>query len=198
MFDFSVSYLLAKGMQNIYLDGDLAAVPIYEKAGFRKIEKSLRFTGKVPGQIQKNIRNVTPEDIKTICEIDRELFGDDRGYFLKRRCFMFPGLCLVSENKDGIIGYIMARPGLDVISVGPWVMLESGENPGRLLTGLSFETGEKNLRIGVLESNKNAIKIIRSLHTFEEKEYCWRMVYGPNENLGRDEKLLAIGSAAKG
>jgi len=198
LFDFSIKYLAAKGIKNIYLDGDLAAVPIYEKAGFRKIDRSLRFAGKIPGKKQKNVRKVTPDDINTICAIDRELFGDDRGFFLRRRFAMYSELCFVSENNNRINGYLMARPGHEVISVGPWVLLEPGENPEALLAGLSLGTGDRMLRLGILESNTTAVGIIKSLQTFAENEYCWRMVQGPQEDLGMDKNLIAIGSAAKG
>ncbi len=198
LFDFAVRYLSAKGIKNIYLEGDLAAVPIYEKAGFRKIVRSLRFVGKIRGKKYSNVRKIIPEDLTTICEIDRELFGENRGYFLERRFSLYPELCFVHEKNNRINGYIMARPGFEVISVGPWVMLGPADNAEALLAGLSLETGEHILRTGVLDSNKSASGIIKIMRTFEEKEYCWRMVLGPQEDLGMDRHLLAIGSAAKG
>ncbi|MBN2411127.1 GNAT family N-acetyltransferase [candidate division KSB1 bacterium] len=198
LFDFAVRYLSAKGIKNIYLEGDLAAVPIYEKAGFRKIVRSLRFVGKIRGQKYSNVRKVTPEDLATICIIDRELFGENRGYFLERRFSLYPDLCFVHERNNRINGYLMARPGFEVISVGPWAMLDSIDYGEALLAGLSLETGEQELRIGVFESNQSAAGIIKSMRTFAEKEYCWRMVLGPQENLGMDRHLFAIGSAAKG
>jgi len=125
LFDNSVRYLLAKGIKNIYLDGDLDAVSIYEKAGFRKINKSLRFVGKIPGKYHSFVRKVKPEDIKTICEIDKELFGDNRDFFLERRITLYPDYCFILDMANKINGYIMARPGSGVVSVGPWVMLKT-------------------------------------------------------------------------
>lgn len=43
LLDRTVAYLRARGARSICLDGVVAAVPLYERAGFRKICRSLRF-----------------------------------------------------------------------------------------------------------------------------------------------------------
>lgn len=55
LFGKAIDYLKSNGIENIYLDGDLGAVPIYEKFGFRKMCKSLRFVGPLKGSRKDNI-----------------------------------------------------------------------------------------------------------------------------------------------
>jgi hypothetical protein len=100
------------------------------------------------------------------------------------------------ENK--IYGYISAQPGNGVVSIGPWVMLDDTVSPLTLLKSLAFEVGDTLLRIGILENNSKAIETVKSIDSFEETEYCWRMALGSSNELGMSDHLYAIGSAAKG
>jgi ribosomal protein S18 acetylase RimI-like enzyme len=43
LLDRAIEYLRGRGAESIYLDGVIAAVPLYERAGFRRICRSLRF-----------------------------------------------------------------------------------------------------------------------------------------------------------
>ena len=56
LFRKAIRYLNDNNIRNIYLDGDLDAVPIYEKYGFRKVCKSLRFIGKIEAEDSDLIR----------------------------------------------------------------------------------------------------------------------------------------------
>jgi len=198
LFTHSLQYLRSKGIRNIYLDGDLSAVPIYEKHGFKKITKSLRFVGKIKGKSNLLVRKATSADLSQICKIDAELFGEDRGFFLESWQDLFSNYCFVIKSDNTIRGYIMGRPGTNVISVGPIAVLTEDVNPIGLLEALALEAGKQTLRIGVLESNKKAVQLFRSIKTLKEGVPSWRMVLGQMETLGQNEKLYAIGSAAKG
>lgn len=198
LFNHSIEYLKSAGISNIYLDGDLEAVPIYEKAGYRKICKSLRFVGKLKGQEHTHVRKTSKDDLSKICDIDNDLFGEDRSFFLKHYFGLFPDFSFVLGIDNKIYGYIFARPGVDVISVGPFAALPCDINPVVLLERLALAIGNKVLRIGILDKNTKAVGLIKSLGSFEEKVPCWRMVLGQSENLGLNENLYAIGSAAKG
>ena len=198
LFRKSIQYLNDNNIRNIYLDGDLDAVHIYEKYGFRKVCRSLRFIGRIEANQSDLIRRAEERDVVKICGLDRGLFGDDRGYYLRRRYSLFPELFFVAEIDDRITGYICAQPGNGLIAVGPWASADHAVNPLDLLKSLSIQTGESDLRIGVLESNKNAAEIMGSLKSFKENMYSWRMVLGDSDRLGIDDRLFAVGSGAKG
>lgn len=205
LFQKALDYLLAAGLETLYLDGDLNAVSYYEKMGFRKLCRSLRFRGKFKGHKHDHIRPLRPEEIDRLCALDREFFGDDRSFFLRRRLEAFPRNCLVAERGGEIRGWIMARPGDALLAVGPWAAL-APEEAAPLLEQLAGEHGTEALRIGVLETNSEAVRLLRAWPGLQEGIHSWRMVRGPaavageapGRHLGDHPALYAIGSAAKG
>jgi ribosomal protein S18 acetylase RimI-like enzyme len=198
LFRHAIRYLQSNGVDSVFLDGASDAVPIYEKAGFRRICKSLRFVGRVEGRESGLVRRAEPGDAEAICKIDLEPFGDDRSFFLKRRLSVSPHLCYVYEANGQVLGYIMARPGVSAFSVGPWAAVKGAEEPGALLERLALEVGGGPLRVGVLEVNQRAVDTVESFGSLASKLPSWRMVLGPSERLGMSGELYAIGSPAKG
>lgn len=197
LFQKALDHLLAAGLESIYLDGDLNAVSYYEKMGFRKLCRSLRFRGKFKGRKHDHIRALQPEEVDLLCALDREFFGDDRSFFLRRRLETFPRKCLVAERGGKIRGWIMARPGDGLLAVGPWAAL-APEEAAPLLEHLASEHGSETLRIGVLDRNEEAVRLLRSWPGLQEGIHSWRMVRGPSARLGDHQALYAIGSGAKG
>jgi ribosomal protein S18 acetylase RimI-like enzyme len=197
LFRKALDHLLAGQLDNIYLDGDLNAVSFYETMGFRKICRSLRFRGKINGKKHAHVRRLKPNDLERLCSMDRELFGDDRGFFLRRRAEIFPELCLVSEAGGQLNGWIMARPGDGLLAVGPWAALD-GKDAAPLLEHLANEHVSAVFRIGVLEKNARAAWLLRSWAGLQETIHSWFMVRGESERLGNHPALFAIGSGAKG
>ncbi len=198
LFAHSMEYLEAKGIPNIYLDGNIPAVPIYERYGLHKSTLSLRFLGTFEGKHHDKVRQMTIEDLNPICNIDQELFGDDRSFFLKERFRRFAPYCLVSESENDIDGYIFGYPAPDVIAVAPLAILNKDQDPLPLLQSLALIAENRPFRIGVLESHEKAVQFFRAIPNLEESAPCWRMVLGNSERLGNHENLWAIGSAAKG
>jgi hypothetical protein len=141
---------------------------------------------------------MTFDDLETITSLDRDLFGADRSFFLHRRLQNQPTLCHTLHRAEEIVGYAMARPGNGVLTVGPWVAPTADSTALNLLKAVAHESCGALLRIGVLESNPAAVDLIRSTATFEEGEPSWRMVLGPDVGLGQNDRVLAIGSPAKG
>lgn len=205
LFQRALDYLLAAGLEGIYLDGDLNAVSYYEKMGFRKLCRSLRFRGKFKGRKHDHIRPLRPEDMDRLCALDRDFFGDDRSFFLRRRLATFARNCLVAERGGEIRGWIMARPGDGLLAVGPWAAL-APEEAAPLLEQLAGEHGTEALRVGVLERNADAARLLRSWPGMQEGIHSWRMVRRGAETagdgvqglLGEHPALYAIGSGAKG
>ena len=198
LFQKSLDHLLAGQMQSICLDGDLNAVSFYESMEFRKICRSLRFRGKIKGKKHAQVRRLKPDDIEPLCAMDREMFGDDRGFFLRRRAESFPQLCLVAEKEGRLGGWIMARPGDGLLAVGPWASLHGQDMAAALLEQLANENGTAVFRIGVLEKNVTAAWLLRSWPGFQETIHSWFMFRGESDRLGNHPALYAIGSGAKG
>lgn len=199
MMDRAIEYLRQRGSHSIYLDGVLAAVPLYERVGFRKLCRSLRFIGELHGQQHEGVRLMQPADLDTIAALDQEAFGADRRYFLQRRLHLFPALCQVQEKNGRIQGYIFGRRGDEYIAGGPWLVQPEAENPLALIESLALHAAEGVvMSVGVLEHNTRAVSLIRTLGLEERATSPWRMVLGPSDRLGNDPRLFGNGSAAKG
>jgi len=198
LFRCALDYLRACGVASICLDGDLDAVPIYERAGFRKVCRSLRFVGTSRGRRAPGVRQARGEDLPRIRAMDSDLFGDDRGFFIDRRLAAHPEYCFVRETGGGIVGFIMARPGVGVLSVGPWAARGGDADAVLLLEAVAAAAGGVPLRLGILERNKRAVGLVRAIGSFEETTPSWRMAFGPSDALGIHDDLLAVGSAATG
>lgn len=197
LFKHSVDYLQKAGMQSIFLDGDLDAIHIYEKFGFRKLCYSLRFLIRMEGVDHTNVHQMNEKDFDDISNLDKEYFGDDRSFFLKRKLELNPQYSLVAKDNNQITGYIMAKAGNNVIAIGP--LAANDMNTAQLLLEkLALQTDNQPARIGVLESNIKAVEYFKNHGAVEEQTPCWRMVLGNSERLGAHEGLIGIGSPAKG
>ena len=195
---YSVDYLRRRGARTIYLDGMPKAVPLYERNGFRKICRSLRFSGKMSSVPTPHVRSIQNADLDLVCALDRRAFGADRSFFLRRRLERNPELSWVLLDRDRLLGFILGRRGEGWLMAGPWVAVEDAPRPECLLQCLSAEAGNTPLSVGVLESNQPAVELIRSLGFVERGDSPWRMSLGPSSDLGASRLCWAIGSPAKG
>jgi ribosomal protein S18 acetylase RimI-like enzyme len=199
LLDHAVGYLRRRGVQNVLLDGVARAVPLYERAGFRKICHSLRFSGSVPGGTSPHVRRMQPADLEAVFALDRRAFGADRSFFLKRLLDLYPELCHVLERDGQVAGFIAGRRGSGLaVAIGPWVVLPEAGSPGDLLRSLAAQAAGSSLSLGVLETNVQAVETIRSFGLSERPQPPWRMALGPSADLGTSPLAYAIGSPAKG
>ncbi len=194
----AVDYLRGRGAETVYLDGVVKAVPLYERNGFRRVCRSLRFAGSLAGRPSPGVRAMQPADLPTVCALDRQTFGGDRRTFLARRIELYPELCHVLVEGGELAGFIAGRRGKGWVSAGPWVVAPRVANPLRLFESLACEARGDLITVGVLEINQPAVGLIRSLG-FEQRPDCpWRMANGPSSDLGASPQCLTVGTAATG
>ncbi len=198
LLNHAVSYLRRAGVETVYLDGVLPAVPLYERNRFRKICRSFRLSGKLAGQHHPDVRAMTTGDLPSVYALDRQFFGADRSFFLARRLELFPELCKVMVSGNQVTGYILGQRGEGWISAGPWVVSEQNSEPMRLLDGFAKELDLHDFSIGILASNSEAVRLIKALGFQERRVGLWRMALGPDQYLGASPYCLAVGTAAKG
>jgi ribosomal protein S18 acetylase RimI-like enzyme len=196
--EHSIDYLKGRGVEHIYLDSVPKAFSLYERFGFRTVCRSLRFSGEIRRRSHPQVRSMTQEDLKIVCQMDFDAFGADRSFFLKRQFTLHPELCRILIQEEKIGGFIMARPYDGRFFVGPWVILPFVVNPEILLEGLFSKNVSETVRIGTLELNSRAVSTIRSLGLKEQPDPPLRMVLGKSHRLGNSEACFAIGSGAKG
>jgi GNAT superfamily N-acetyltransferase len=198
LLNHGVAYLQKRGARTVYLDGVVKAVDLYERNGFRKICRSLRFSGEVVGKSHSGVCPMLEKDLPIIFDLDGQYFGADRSFFLRRRWTLFPELSKVLAEDGQVKGYIFGRKGEGWVAAGPWVVKPEVKHPQQLLEALAVAIGGQMFSIGILESNLRAIEIIRSYGFIERSDSPWRMALGEEESLGASPQCLAVGTAAKG
>ncbi len=195
----ALAYLRTRGTSRVFLDGVVGAVPLYERVGFQRLCRSLRFYGPVEPRSDPKVRVMQLQDLPAVQRLDREYFGADRSFFLDRHFSEYPHLCLVLEQDGEIVGYVMGKRGSESVSAGPWVVQPGVPTPERLLHALVAETGENlPLLLGVLESHPHAAALVRAMGLTEREDPPWRMRLGGSGNLGAHVACYAIGSPARG
>jgi len=198
LLNHGVQILIDRGVKTVYLDGEVRAVGLYQRNGFRKICRSCRFSGHLSGKLSSKVRQMATSDLDQVFKLDRSSFGEDRSFFLRRRLYLFPELCYVMVDGDRLTGFILGRGGEDWVSAGPWVVSEDAENPIDLISAFTFKVGERPISIGILETNPQACDLVRSIGLQERVESPWRMALGKPDDLGASPRCYAVGSGAKG
>ena len=193
-----VRILMGRGAETIYLDGAVKAVELYERNGFHKVCRSLRFTGHLTGKPGSHVRRMATCDLDQVNAMDMQSFGADRRFFLERRFELFAELSHVMIEDEKVVGYVLGRGGESWVSAGPWVVKEDANNPEDLLSALAFEAGDRPIHIGILETNPQACDLARRLGFQERTDSPWRMALGHSSDLGASPRCYAVGSAAKG
>lgn len=191
-------YLQDLGAESVFLDGAAMAVPLYARNGFQRICPSLRFNGTLPPAPHPAVAPIAASDLPEICRLDRAAFGADRSYFLRRRRELFPDLCLAYRQNGTITGYLFSYRYAGGVAVGPWVVEPAVADPLRMLAALSYYARGSILRLGVLETNALAVKLLRNAGFAEDEDVPWRMVFGKMGNLGQNLNCFAVGAPSKG
>jgi ribosomal protein S18 acetylase RimI-like enzyme len=197
LMEIAMKHLLDTGTKSILLDGVPRAVSLYEQLGFRKIVKSLRLESVLTGQSCEHVRPMIPEDLDKISVSDTSHFGGRREKFLEMRFSSFAEYCKVLEIDDEIQGFIMGSKRDSSIRIGPWVMNSHTPRSEDLLLAFAERSSGNPLKIGVLESNKEAINLLWK-HGFRETSHSWRMLYGENTEATLSDHLYAICCPARG
>lgn len=194
----AIENLRSRGIKNIYLDAVLEAVPIYERLGFQKVCLSLRMSGEINGKRHEDVRPMNKLDLSAVASLDREVFGDNRSYFIEHRLRKYPELSYVQFEGSKIIGFVLGRQGRKHVSVGPWVIDHSNHFPQYLLEHLALQTSNEKLLLGILEKNNTALTKLETLGFHDSPKHSVRMVLGNIPFPGKINQYFAIGAPSKG
>jgi ribosomal protein S18 acetylase RimI-like enzyme len=197
LMEYAMKYLLNKGTMSIFLDAVPKAITLYEQLGFRKIAKSLRLESSFIGESPQNTRPMSDEDLKKVVSLDSLHFGDKRENFLQMRYSKHPELSFVLDDDDELLGYIMGSYSGQTLRVGPWVMHNHSPNSNNLLLALAEASSTNLMKIGVLETNKDTLAILKK-YGFKEMSFSWRMLYGKDTDATQSNHLYAIGGPDRG
>ena len=197
LMEYAMKYLLNKGTKSIFLDAVPKAISLYEQLGFKKIAKSLRLESNFRGGSPQNTRPMSEEDLKSVISLDSLHFGAKREKFLQMRYSKHPELSFVLGQDGELLGYIMGSYSGQTLRIGPWVLHNHIPNSVNLLLALAEASSTNLMKIGVLETNKDALDILKR-YGFKEISFSWRMLYGVDTDATQSNHLYAIGGPDRG
>jgi ribosomal protein S18 acetylase RimI-like enzyme len=194
-----VKFLKGKGVQTICLDSVSNAIPFFKPLGFREICRSLRFFGEIEPGTSPEISEIRPQDLNSIFEIDKKVFGQDRTYFLQQRLKNHPNLAFKLSLDGDIMAYLFGREGIGGwVEAGPFVSLIPCDTAMPLLQTLQERIGFCPFSIGVLETQKEMILQLVQAGLKPNPDSPVRMKSAGDITPGSDPCCLAIGAPAKG
>ncbi len=161
LMDRGIRYLQDSGCRTIELDGDFPAVKFYRTLGFKDKSLSLRFF-KAPENAASNPPQSPEIDINRILEIDNALVPVDRSRLLKS--ILNDHREYIQINDPNLIrGYGVIKPkNLGFRQLGP-IVADSASGARKIITSLTENYSDKEIRVGVGEHNREAISIYRDL-----------------------------------
>ena len=207
LLDEGIGYLQSRGAGSIQLDGVPPAVPLYERLGFRRHCRSLRFRGTIRGERHPNVRPMADADLDVVCALDREALGADRSFFIRRRVRLFSHLCRVYEEDGRVTGFTLGRCGVDSrgdwSAAGPLLPADDAGSAEALLRSLPEPGEQMTLNVSVLDTCRAATDLLDRLGFAQRRDPPWRMVLTPEGpgaagNAGLSPRFWAVGPAAKG
>jgi ribosomal protein S18 acetylase RimI-like enzyme len=199
LMETCISYLSAKNLAIIFLDGVQKAVPLYQDLGFEPLYRSLRLFGQIEAQESLDISQMTSHDLEEIFILDHTLFGDDRSFFLRKRLENYPELAFVKKSDGKIQSYIFGRVGrAGWVTAGPWGTITENENHLLMISHFQSKIGNQPFSIGILEPRTSVIKELVLAGMHPRKDPPIRMKLGSGPDLNNHNLSLAIGSPAKG
>lgn len=194
----AIDRLTRDGAGTIRLDAVQKAIPLYERLGFKAEYQSLRFNGTAAKAPHHSIEPMVKEDLEKVVALDRRFFGLDRAQKLRRVQHDFPELCFKASKGGVVHGYIMAKPGVSNVRVGPWICdPKHAEYAEPLLNALSSKADGRKLWLGIPELNKASVKIVDAKH-FTQMPSSLRMSYGAHKKVEDTSGIFGIGAPDKG
>ncbi|MFA5870045.1 MAG: GNAT family N-acetyltransferase [Candidatus Bathyarchaeia archaeon] len=190
--------LTSEGAGTIRLDGVQKAIPLYERLGLKGEYWSLRYSGTATKAPHHSIEPMTRDDLEKVATLDRRFFGLDRSQKLRRVQHDFPELCFKASKGGVMHGFIMAKPGVSNVRVGPWICdPKHAEYSEPLLNALSSKVVGRRLWVGLPEFNKAAVKIVEG-KGFARMPSSLRMCYGACKKVEDVSGIFGVGAPDKG
>jgi len=194
----AIERLTSEGAGTIRLDGVQTAIPLYERLGFKGEYWSLRYKGIASKTPHMGVEPMEREDLEQVARLDRRFFGLDRVQKLRRVQHDCPELCFKASKGGEVKGYIMAKPGVSNVRVGPWICdPKFSEFAEPLLNALTSKIEEKKIWIGLPEFNKAAVKIVE-MKGYVQMPSSLRMCFGSCKKVEDVLGIFGVGAPNKG
>ena len=188
------SLAVLKGERSIRLDATPAGLAVYRKFDFAEeywLSRMETIEFSFPMMIENNpARPMLKSDMPQVIEIDREIFGADRGAILEWMLEGAPEYAWLVARDNRIEGYTFGRHGDNFEHIGP-VIAQDHESALKLVkVCLSHHEG----RSFIIDASRHDPEWKKQLESlgFKEQRPFIRMFRGENPFPGLPEKQFAI------
>lgn len=185
----TIEHLDEIGIRTMKLDATPAGRPIYQKLGFEDEYEIERWLLKRPAS-EAAIASALHSVCDRVPQLDREIFGADRGSLVRSLAAENPDFALAAERAGEIAGYAFGRRGTLADHLGPW-MARDEETAAELLDEFLTRSKRESVFVDALKQRRFVSEMLLA-RGFTVSRPLTRMVRGPNRYPGRPELLCAI------
>jgi GNAT superfamily N-acetyltransferase len=189
LLEKTIEHLDAIGIQTMKLDATPAGRPIYQKLGFNDEYEIERWLLKRPIPQATSAPGVRPVS-NAVLQLDREIFGADRGSLLRSLASENPDFAMATERNGVIAGYSFGRRGTLADHLGPW-MARDEEAAVDLLDKFLGRSRRETIFVDAMKDRGFVTELLLA-REFKVSRPLTRMVRGPNPYPGRPDLLCAI------
>jgi len=191
-----LKWLDGKSVPQVQLDASDTGQPMYEKLGFVAQERVFvlqRQAGQFILELSRHVEPIRPSNLAELAEVDSRIFGADRRKVFTALLQAYPERAFFSHDSQGrMTGYIFMQER----RIGPWVMLEPGDDEMLLQAVLSLDPGDM-VSVVVPETNQRALEILHH-YGFEIARTNRHMARGSTATIGQRDKVYAQTSLSVG
>ncbi|HVO79586.1 MAG TPA: GNAT family N-acetyltransferase [Terriglobales bacterium] len=184
----AVQYLDKQCVPCMKLDATPQGRPLYERFGFVSEYEIERWMLKRAGHTRAKVADGTAQDIEDVIQLDRKIFGADRGALLRSLALGEPEFTLVVRQGAEIAGYAFGRHGALADHLGPW-MARNQDTAAMLVDEFLRRSGREMVFADCL--HPWAVALLKA-HGFEFSRPLTRMFRGANQYPGQPELLAAV------
>jgi len=191
----TIEHLDDASIHTMKLDATPQGKPIYAKLGFieeYEIERWMlkRPHAKTSAKPVATCGPLSEVQKQRVFQLDKALFGADRGFLLRALCEESPELAAAVWEDESLQGYAFGRAGLFADHLGPWMARTRPAAEG-LLQEFLAKSSHETLIVDCMKSNSMAVELLRGFG-FAPSRALTRMFRGPNSYPGRPELFCAI------
>jgi GNAT superfamily N-acetyltransferase len=189
LLEKTIEYLDGCGVPSMKLDATPQGKPLYEKLGFvseYEIERWQLQHAPLPGAVPEG----NPGELADVLQLDRDIFGADRGELLRSVAQEAPAFALQTRRDGRLTGYAFGRKGSRADHLGPWVAQDE-ISARRILDDFLRRSCQPMVFVDGMRRNPWALDLLRD-HGFEFARPLTRMVRGRNDFPGRPELQCAV------
>lgn len=187
----AIDHLDARGIPCLKLDATPQGRPIYERLGFRREYEIERcFLEKEAGARPSPIASREAQELNSVWEMDREVFGADRSTLLQSIAKDASEYAIVAREAGALTGYAFGRKGSRADHLGPWVA--SNASAAREILDIFLRTSRREIVfVDVVKDNAWGPELACQAG-FRFSRTLTRMHRGENPKPGRVDLLGAI------